>query len=152
MPVQRDDPYAAFNFRVDFPDIGIDGATVSGGFTEVSGLDAETSVIEYRNGNERSLAPRRLPGLVEYSDIVLKRGVVGDATLWQWYQQSLRGQPQRATGRIQLLDEASAEVAMSWIVRNAWPIRFVGPRLNATSSTVAIEELHLAHDGVGLDD
>ena len=28
IPVIRDDPYAAFNFQVEFPDVGIDGASV----------------------------------------------------------------------------------------------------------------------------
>ena len=77
MPITRDDPYAAFNFQVVFPDVGIDGGEVRGGFTEVTGLHVEQETISYRNGNERSLAPRQLPGLVRYSNIVLKRGMIG---------------------------------------------------------------------------
>lgn len=152
MPVSREDPYAAFNFQVEFPDVGIDGAAVRGGFAEVTGLDAEVQTVSYRNGNERSLAPRRLPGLARYSDITLKRGVIGDLTLWNWFRQSLQGQPQRASGQIHLLNESHDEIVMSWTVRDAWPIKFVGPSLNGKSSDIAIEEIVLAHGGVEIDD
>jgi phage tail-like protein len=152
MPIHRDDPYAAFNFRVHFPAVGIDGAAVSGGFSEVSGLDTEVTVIEYRNGNDRSLAPCRLPGLVRHADIVLRRGLIGDPSLWHWCEQSLRGRPQRASGRIELLDETSDQVVMAWRVHDAWPTRFIGPTLNGNSGAIAVEELRLAHQGIEIDD
>ncbi|MCB1789697.1 MAG: phage tail protein [Gammaproteobacteria bacterium] len=152
MPVVRDDPYAAFNFLVEFPGVGIDGATVRGGFSDVSGLAAEQQVIEYRNGNERSLVPRRLPGLVKFSDITLKRGVIGDLALWDWFKQSTQGKPQRVDGRILLLSESHDEVVMAWRVHNAWPIKFSGPALNAKASEIAVEELVLAHDGFEIED
>ena len=91
MPIIRDDPYAVFNFQVEFPDVGIDGGEVRGGFSEVSGLNVEQETISYRNGNDRSLAVRQLPGLVRYGNIVLKRGVIGGLELWQWIEQSLQG-------------------------------------------------------------
>lgn len=152
MPVFREDPYGAFSFQVEFPDVGIDGGAVIGGFAEVTGLNAEVETVEYRNGNERSLAPRRLSGLVRYSDLTLKRGVVGDLTLWQWFTQSLRGQPQRANGRIHLLNEAHDQVVMSWRIRDAWPTKYTGPNLAGKASEIAIEELVLAHGGIEIED
>ena len=152
MPIIRDDPYAAFNFQVEFPDVGIDGAEVRGGFHEVSGLDAEQETVEYRNGNERSLAPRQLPGLVRYSNIVMKRGMMGGLELWHWVEQSLQGKPQRASGQIHLLNEAHDEIVITWRIRDAWPVKFTGPHLNAGISTVAIESLELAHAGIEIQD
>ncbi|MDJ0738076.1 MAG: phage tail protein [Gammaproteobacteria bacterium] len=151
VPVVREDPYAAFNFLVEFVDVGILGATVQGGFSEVSGLSVEQETIAYRNGNDRLLTPRRLPGLVRYADIVLKRGITGDLTLWQWFAQSVSGKPQRASGQIKLLDEARNEVVV-WKVSDAWPIKYTGPTLDSTSSAVAIEELVLAHGGIEIED
>lgn len=51
----RNDPFAAFNFLVD-----IQGVTKAG-FSEVSGLAAEVTPIEYREGGENSLTVRKLP-------------------------------------------------------------------------------------------
>ena len=152
MPIIRDDPYAAFNFQVEFPDVGIDGGAVRGGFSEVSGLNVEQEVVSYRNGNERSLAPRQLPGLVRYSNVTLTRGMIGGLELWQWIEQSLQGKPQRASGQIHLLNEAHDEIVMSWRIRDAWPVKFTGPDLNAAVSAVAIESLELAHAGIEIED
>lgn len=150
MPVFREEPYGAFNFQVEFPGVGIEGEAVSGGFSEVSGLNTEVATVEYRNGNDRNLSPRRLPGLVKYTDVTLKRGVIGDLTLYQWIQQSVQGSAQRADGRIHLLDE-SRQVVMSWRIRNAWAISFKGPDLNGAASAIAIEELVLAHEGLEIE-
>lgn len=152
MPIQRDDPYGAFNFQVEFPDIGIDGASARGGFSDVSGLHAEVEAIEYRNGNERTLATRKLPGLARYTDVTLRRGVIGDLTLWNWFKQSLQGQPQRATGRIHLLNESHDAIVMSWQLRDAWPIRFSGPSLSGKTSDIAVDEIVLAHGGIEIID
>ena len=46
------------------------------GFTEVTGLDFETEVIEYREGNSPTYNKRRQPGLTKYSNVTLKRGTV----------------------------------------------------------------------------
>ena len=152
MPVFREDPYGAFSFQVEFLEVGIDGTTVVGGFTEVRGLNAEVQTIEYRNGNERTLTPRRLPGLVSYPDLVLRRGVIGDLTLWNWLAQSLSGQPQRASGHIHLFNEAHDQIVTTWKVRDAWPTKYTGPDLNAKVSEIAVEELVLTHGGIEIED
>src|ERR1035437_5617237 len=73
MAVQRDNPYAGFSFLVDLGDG--DPTGVSAGFSEVSGLGMTVSVIEYRNGNDKSNAPRKLPGLTKTPEVSLRRGV-----------------------------------------------------------------------------
>ena len=49
-PVFRDDPYPAYNFEVMVTGISDDGGSAKGSFKEVSGLEAEVEVIEYRTG------------------------------------------------------------------------------------------------------
>ena len=78
---QRNDPYGRFNFLVE-----IDGVTVAG-FSEASGLTTDSNVMEYRNGDENNhgvSTVRKLPGLVKFNNIVLKRGVTADQSLWNW--------------------------------------------------------------------
>src|ERR687893_2494105 len=95
---QRDDPYKAFNFLVE-----IDGVAVAA-FSEVSGLESETEVIEYRTGGEIN-SVRKLPGLTKHPNLVLRRGVTQDAELWNWRRTVVEGRVERRNGSIVLLDE-----------------------------------------------
>lgn len=141
--VRRDDPYGRFNFRVDVPGLG------EMGFTEVSGLDAEVGVIEYREGGD-ALHPRLLPGLVRYPRVVLRHGMTGDASLFEWWKVGRDGSVARRDVTILLLDESGQEVAR-WNLRRAWPTKYEGPALNAGANEVAIESLELAHEGIELE-
>jgi phage tail-like protein len=142
---QRDDPYSQFNFLIE-----IDGV-VKGGFSECSGLTTDTNVIDYREGNEKQLTARRLPGLMKYNNIVLKRGYTADKSLWQWRKQVIDGQvpTSRTTGSIILLDDARNRV-LTWNFREGWPCKWEGPALNAKTSEVAIETLEICHEGLEL--
>lgn len=138
----RNDPYGQFNFQVE-----IDGVVVAG-FSEVSGLSTDTNMIEYREGNEVATV-RKLPGLMKYVPIVLKRGFTADNKLWTWRKKVLDGKTQRTTGSIILLDESRAP-ALRWNFTAGWPSKWEGPALNAKTSEVAIETLEIAHEGLEL--
>ena len=140
----RQDAFAAFNFVVE-----IDGIAVAA-FAEVSGLDSETEVIEYRTGAAKTSSTLKLPGLTKYSNIVLKRGITRDLSLWQWRQSVVDGAPERRTGAIVLLAEDRTPV-LRWTFHNGWPRKWAGPALNARSSEVAIETLEIAHEGLELE-
>jgi phage tail-like protein len=139
---QRDDPYKAFNFLVQ-----IDGVTRAG-FSEVSGLDSETVVIEYRSGGENVV--RKLPGLTKFGNIVLRRGVTQDDELWNWRQSVVDGNVDRRNGSVVLLDDQRTEV-VRWNFRNGWPCKWEGPGLNAKTNEVAIETVEIAHEGLERD-
>ncbi len=86
---QRIDPYRGFNFMVE-----IDGTQV-GGFSEVSGLNAQRDPVEYREGADVENHVRKLTGLSKYANITLKRGYVKDDTLWRWYAELAAGKDDR---------------------------------------------------------
>ena len=136
----RTDPYRGFNFLVE-----IDGITQAG-FSEVSGLDATTDPVDYREGNDPNHV-RKLSGLNKYSPITLKRGITDSDELWKWRKTVLNGKAERKNGSIVLLDEAGAE-KLRWNFVNAWPSKWTGPALNATSTAVAIETLEITHEEV----
>ena len=140
VPTFRDNPYSNFNFLVD-----LDG-TVLGGFSECSGLESETDVMEYREGGDKYNSVRKLPGLNKFSNITLKRGVTGSTALYEWRQKVINGQIERREFSITLLDESRNPV-YKWDIRNAWPCRRTGPRLVAGQSGVAIEEIEICHEG-----
>ncbi|HYU81090.1 MAG TPA: phage tail protein [Vicinamibacterales bacterium] len=141
MPVgTRKEPFRLYHFLVE-----IDGITRAG-FRECSGLDSTQDAIEYREGNE-GLSSRKLPGMVKYSDITLKRGLTDDAQLWEWRKKAMDGKVELKNGSIVLLDETGAE-KLRWNFLNGWPTKWTGPSFNASGNEVAIETLEIAHEGV----
>ncbi len=132
----RVDPFPAAHFVVE-----IDGIQAAS-FAEVSGLESEVAVIEYRTGAD--LTTRKLPGLRKFANLTLKRGVTRDAELWNWHE-SL----ERRNGSIVLLDVKRNEV-VRWNFFEGWPCKWVGPGLNARSNEVAIEMLEIAVEGIEL--
>src|SRR4051812_3660595 len=98
----RRDPYRAYNFLLE-----IDGITRAG-FRECSGLDVSADPIGDREESEGHTV-RKLPGLVKYANISLKRGVTDDAELWRWCKKAIDGEVERKNGSIILVDDAGAE-------------------------------------------
>jgi phage tail-like protein len=133
-------PYQTFNFAVE-----IEGLLV-GGFSEVSGLDSEVEVEEYREGGVNGFV-HKLPVRTSHSNLLLSHGLTVGDTLWNWYYNTTQGTIQRRNGTIMLLDAQQLPV-MWWNFRNALPVRWTGPAFNATSDEVAVESLELAHQGV----
>jgi phage tail-like protein len=140
----RHDPAPAFNFTVE-----IDGIAVAG-FAECAGLSSETDVIEYREGNERTLGVRKLPGLTRYGPVTLRRGITTSRDLWDLRQSVIDGQLSRRSVVITLLSE-SGEPVLRWMLREAWIAKWEGPHLRARSSEVAIESIELVHEGIRLE-
>ena len=138
---RRVDPYFTFNFLLE-----IEGITV-GGFSEVTGLQVEVEVQDYREGGVNSYI-HKFAGPARYpSNLVLKHGLTDAATLWTWQQDVLKGVIQRRNGSIRLLDSAGEE-KWRWNFTGAYPIRWVGPEFRAGSTEIALETLELVHKGL----
>ncbi len=149
MPVFREDPYAGHNFEIIINGISDDGRAVKGSFAEVSGLEGAQDPIEYRNGSE-DITVRKIQGLKKFTNITLKRGVIGDLALWNWILEGMNGTVHRTEGSIVLLDEARNEV-MRWNFKRAWPCKWTGPGLNAKNNEIAMETLEICHEGLSID-
>ena len=151
MPVLREQtPYGAFNFLVALggeQGTGDEG-TIVGGFSDVSGLGVDVSYSEYRNGNERANTARKVPNTHKLDDVTLKRGLVGSLDLFNWLKGVRDGTADARDITITLLDEARSTVA-TWRLHRAQPKKWVGPTLAAKGGgEVAMEELHLVHEGI----
>jgi phage tail-like protein len=136
----RVDPYRGFNFLVE-----IDGITQAG-FQEASGLDSQTSVVEYREGSDPNHS-RKLTGLNSFSAITLKRGVTDSVELWTWRQTAAEGKAERRNGSVVLLDEQGTE-KLRWNFSNAWPSKWTGPSFNSTGNSIAVETLEITHEEI----
>jgi len=147
--VYRDDPYGGYNFEVIITGVSDDGTAVKGSFAECSGLEVEVPPIEYRNGPE-DITVRKIPGLKKFTNITLKRGIIGDLAFWNWIVEAMNGKVRRTEGSILLLDENRQEV-MRWNFKRGWPCKWTGPGLNAKNNEIAMETLEIAHEGLDID-
>lgn len=135
-----DFPIVNFHFQVEWGGTKI-------GFTEVSGLDFETQVIEYRTGADVTYTTSKQPGLVKYTNIILKRGIFfGDNEFFDWWK-SVRQEGYKRDMIISLLNE-NHEPTVVWKARSAWPSKIQSPTLKATGNQVAIETMEIVHEGL----
>ena len=150
MAVQRDHPYAQFNFLVDLGTGNTAGPQA--GFEECSQIGMSVDVIEYRNGNEKENSVRKLTGLARYPDVTLKRGIIGSLDLYLWLDQVRDGdEAAYRTVRVQLQNEDHTTVVQEWNLLRARPVKHMSGRFDARCSDVAIEELTLAYERLQLE-
>lgn len=145
-----DYPLPKFHFQVEWG-----GAKI--GFTEISGLDVETEVIEYRHGASAEYFKTKQPGMQKFSNITMKRGTFqSDNEYYDWWKQTYFFQEGNSTGSkfrrditISLLNE-SHEPIVVWKVKNAWPIKIQSTDLKADGNEIAIESMELVHEGLSI--
>lgn len=141
----RQSPYSAFNFLVEF-----NGQNISAGFSDVSGLGTEVTMAEYREGSDKENHVRKVPGMYKVSDVTLKRGIINSEDLWEWINVVRKeGIAAQRDVSISLMDESGAQVVQKWILQSVVPQKWTGPTLAAKGgSDVAMEELVLAAEGI----
>ena len=138
-------PYKGYRFKVE-----IDNVFVAG-FSEVTGFDATIDVTEYREGDAKDNTVRKLPGLVKYSNITFKRGVVDAIEFFTWLNEINQGKitPERKSVIVRLFDDSNQDTPVAeWKLVRAFPCKYVGPDLKGASSDVAIESIEFAHEGL----
>lgn len=141
------------------PDASSSGQPLGdGGFQECSGLEMEMDVQEYQEGGRNDGVVRRV-GRAKYTNIVLKRGMFfgesgkANRDLWNWIQAVVAGQrPVPRYDGIVEVKSAGETVGATWLFHRGLPARITGPQLNAKTGDIAIEELHIAHEGLRLVD
>lgn len=136
---ERKSPLTSFHFLVE-----IDGLVV-GGFSEITGLQTETEMEEYREGGLNEYV-HKFPKFSKYPNLILKRGISDSTVLWDWYRKVVAGSTERKNGSIILLDHAGNE-KWRWNFFQAFPLKWIGPDLKADSNTIAVESIELAHNG-----
>lgn len=144
---ERRDPYAGFNFRME-----IDGIEVAG-FKEISGLEMETQVIEYQEGDEDNAWTKKIPGRTNFSDVTFKRGIVEGTELWEWCE-TINDYPreiERKSITINLLDN-EGEPQKTYTLYEAWPKKYATGTLDAMSDELAMEEITFVFENMEIED
>lgn len=134
-------PLVKFHFQVEWGGTKI-------GFTEISGLDVEIEPIEYRDGASPEFSKRKMPGMIKYSNITMKRGTFhNDNEFFAWWNTVQLNKIERRDIIISLLNEEHEPVVV-WKVKNAWPIKIQSTDLKSDGNEVAIETMELVHEGL----
>lgn len=166
---------STFNFRVmlresagaesgasrtaDAPSFGGGSQLGEGAFAECSGLQIEMDVQALDEGGRNDGVIQQV-GRGKYQPIVLKRGMFIDGdgvngAVWAWLMGILQGRRPvvRYDGVVEVLDrtgEPEGRVLATWSFDRGLPSRVVGPQLDAKAGAIAMEELHIAHEGLRL--
>lgn len=127
----------------------IEGIT-EGVFKEASGFEARRDVIEYRAaGKGGQILVQKLPGNLVWSNIVLRRSVTADRSLWDWWQETDKGNvlAARRNGILTCYGPDNLPLAR-YSFRSGWVCRYQGPNVDASDSEVLIEEIEICHEGL----
>ncbi|MDD3077514.1 MAG: phage tail protein [Paludibacter sp.] len=117
-------------------------------FQEVSGLDEEGQIIEYRHGDELAFSTIKMPGIKKSETVTMKKGVFNaDDKFFNWYKEVKANTIKRTTVTIKLMDELDAPV-MTWILSNVLPIKITAVDMSADGKEVFVESVEMMHEGI----
>jgi phage tail-like protein len=133
----------------------------NGAFQECSGLDLEAEPKDYTEGARNDGLIRRV-GRVKLVPIVLKRGMFiasaggyADTTLWDWLRGMVEGKLPlpRYDGHVEVYnsDRNRPRIVAQWSFDRGLPSKVSGASLNAKTGEIAVEELHILHEGLRLE-
>lgn len=165
-------PFPGFNFHVhfaprpdpgagsgapaggSFPALGGVAPEITGGFSEISGLEATMEPKAIKVGGRNYGAVQRA-GPVSFATVVLKRGIIESRHLWNWWA-LFAGANGAENGGWAPGNRCDVSIALirgrtpviGWKLENAMPVKFRVGDLNARGTEILIEELHLVHEGL----
>ncbi len=138
--------FGAYNFLLEVQGIVSDNKIIVGGFKSMSGMDSETEIVEFKQGNDTVV--RKKPGRTTYANIVLERGYTATDDLWTWRQNIENGKIDRRSGSIIILDQDGQTEVARYNFYEGWPCKWYVPDMNSDSSAMAIEKIEIAVEKV----
>ena len=137
-------PLPRFHYQVDWGGVKIS-------FTEVTGMDQQVEVIEYRHSDSKDFSKIKMPGMRKFSNITLKRGKFeGDFDYNNWLDSIANDRTgQRRDVVVRLMNEKHEPVAV-WKAARCFPVKVTAPDLKSDANEVAIESMEIVHEGFTL--
>jgi phage tail-like protein len=134
------DPLRSYAYKIYIPDFG-DEALAH--FTECSSLAVQVTAIKYTEGGNSPIT-YKLPGAVNYGDIILKYGLTTSTEMYSWFLAGVHGRIDYRHVSIAMLDTQGAE-KLRWDLINAWPSEWTGAPLSAAAQTIAVEQIKIVY-------
>jgi phage tail-like protein len=135
-------PPVGFYFNVIVDDIT---GVYEAGFESVSGLDVKIETETIQEGGVNQFT-RKLPKGLQYSNLVLKRGLIKGSPLMTWINKAVQNfifEPKRI--QVNLLNEKGTP-SINWSFYNAYPVSVKVSDLNSRDEKYVIETLEFAFD------
>ncbi|GAB4494272.1 MAG: hypothetical protein OHK0019_20180 [Saprospiraceae bacterium] len=118
-------------------------------FTEVHGLSFQREVVLFREGSQLSEPARKLPGLEEVRNVILRRYLQkNDLEMYHWWREQAAQESFRDV-TIKLLDKHHQPIFV-WRLNNAFPLRVTYSSLTSVKAQPMIEEVELAFEAMDL--
>ena len=134
--------FGNYHFLLEIAGITGDSKTIVGGFKSVSGMDSETEIVEFKQGNDKVV--RKKPGRTTYANITLERGYTATDDLWQWRKNIEDGLIDRRSGSIVVLDQDCTTEVARYNFYVGWPCKWFVPDMDSDQSGMAIEKVEIA--------
>ena len=138
--------FGNYHFLLEISGITGDTKTIVGGFKTVSGMDSETEVVEFKQGNDKVV--RKKPGRTTYANISLERGFTATDDLWAWRKDIEEGNIDRRSGSVIILDNDNETEVARYNFYEGWPCKWNVPDLDSDQSGMAIEKIEIAVERV----
>lgn len=141
----EDRPWNTFNFVVEIVPTGDSKPLCDAAFAECDGLEMTMDVQTIRSGgaNDRVW---RVPAVINYTNLTLKRGMTANLELWKWFHRSIDNPYLRADAEVVMLGDNGSQELARFRLSRCIPIKLKAPALNAKDGAIAIEEFQLAYD------
>lgn len=134
-------PPWGFYYKVEF---GISSNSNDVRFQSVSGLSVEYEYENFREGGENRFE-HKLPVRTRYADMVLKRGMVADSEIINWFNRAFRDRQFEPTDINVILMNETGEPLRTWKVAQAIPKKWQVSDLNSTESALVIETMEITY-------
>lgn len=122
---------------------------IDASFQEVTGIESQFNLEEVAEGGENRFV-HRLPRPAKYSNLVLKRGAVSQASfLAEWVGQTIGSGlslPIVTQNLLVTLLDAGGVPSIAWGFVNAWPVKWQMSALDAQANQILTETLEFTYD------
>lgn len=153
-------PFPKFYFKVSRPEKEFNNVEEIG-FTEVSGLDYQADLIEYRHGADQNFSKIKMPGLRKFSNVTLKKGVIqgfkdANAEFFTWIGDgksagTVRKRVDYRKNVVITLNDEEGHPVVAWTLTNAFPVKVAFTDMKADANEVAVETLELAIEDLSVE-
>ncbi len=134
-------PPVGFHFKVEFLGLGNDNDQR---FQSVSGLTMSYETETFKEGGENRFT-HTLPVRTQFTDLVLKRGMLTDSAVLDWCLDALENRKFKPVDlQVSLLNEAH-EALRLWTISRAWPKKWTVSDFNAQENAIVVETLELSY-------
>ncbi len=124
-------------------------SSITASFAECSGFGVNIQKETYFEGGNNN-QQRIFLGHAEFTEMTLKRGMTDDLTFWNWVTSTISAPTNKRRNVNIILFNQAGETMQRWTLIGAIPTGWRAPGLQADGTSVAIEELTLAYEGLNV--